>query len=96
MASDSVCWQHRIAAHASLLCLCFRKQLNVDKNNMSVEARITAFILDPKPSAIAIIGRWGQGKTYFWQRVSKKTCARSHEQETLLRLRFLIRVELTC
>lgn len=38
---------------------------------MTIEARITAFINDPKSSAIAIIGRWGQGKTYFWRRVAE-------------------------
>lgn len=38
---------------------------------MSLEARIAAFINDPNPSAIAIIGKWGQGKTYFWQRAAE-------------------------
>jgi len=37
---------------------------------MSITDRLTTFITDEKPSAIALVGKWGQGKTYFWHRLA--------------------------
>lgn len=39
---------------------------------MSAADRLSAFIADPEPSAIAMAGKWGQGKTYFWHQLVRE------------------------
>ncbi|KJV36972.1 hypothetical protein [Luteibacter yeojuensis] len=37
---------------------------------MSVTDRLVGFITEEAPSAIAVVGKWGQGKTYFWHQTA--------------------------
>ncbi len=37
---------------------------------MSVTDRLVGFIAEEVPSAIAVVGKWGQGKTYFWHQTA--------------------------
>lgn len=39
---------------------------------MSLEERVRGFISTEKSSAIAIHGKWGEGKTHFWKQVARK------------------------
>jgi hypothetical protein len=38
---------------------------------MSITDRVTSFIAGEEPGALAIVGKWGQGKTYFWKQVAE-------------------------
>lgn len=46
---------------------------------MSAADRLSAFIADPKPSAIAMVGKWGQGKTYFWHQLVRRRAVAAKE-----------------
>lgn len=39
---------------------------------MTIEDRLAAFITSSDSGALAIVGKWGQGKTYFWRLVANK------------------------
>lgn len=39
---------------------------------MSIEECVKGFIASDKPSAIAIKGKWGEGKTHFWNRAARE------------------------
>lgn len=39
---------------------------------MSIADRVTSFITGPNAGALAIVGKWGQGKTYFWRSVAEQ------------------------
>jgi hypothetical protein len=46
---------------------------------MSITDRVTSFIAGDEPGALAIVGKWGQGKTYFWKQMAERRAPESKE-----------------
>ncbi len=46
---------------------------------MSVTDRLIGFITEKEASAIAVVGKWGQGKTYFWHQTAEQHAIKAKE-----------------